>query len=84
MYNKKYLLEDVEEFNNHNPIYDDMDGSICYLAYLNIGERGWFLYEDNCLYCHRIHTSIINNVEYTDDKVIVTTKNTKLTFKLIN
>lgn len=87
MYNKKYILEKIEEFNGHNHTYDDMQGSVCYLAYFNVGERGWFLQEIENYYgysTHRIHTSIVKDVEYLEDKVIVRTKNTRLTFKLVN
>ena len=28
MYNKKYLIEKIEEFNDHNPIYDDLEGKL--------------------------------------------------------
>ena len=87
MYNKKYCLEKIEEFNRHNPIYDGIEGRICYLAYLNSGERGWFLYEDNDWFgmAHRIHTSTIKDVEYTrGNQVIVTTQNTKFTFTVID
>ena len=86
MYNKKYRLDKVEEFNRHNPIYDDAEGCTCYLAYLNVGERGWFLYEENDWFStpHRIHTSIVKDVEYNDNQVVVETQNTRLTFGLIN
>ena len=84
MFNKKYCLDKIEEFNKHNPIYDDVEGQICYLAYLNVGERGWFLYEDDWLGCHRIHTSVIKSVEYTDNQVLVETMNTRFTFTLVN
>lgn len=87
MYSKKYILEKIEEFNNHNPIYDDMQGCVCYLAYLNVGERGWFLYEQNDWFStpHRIRTSVIKNVEYIcNNQVVVTTQNTKFIFTLIN
>ncbi len=83
MYNKKYYLEKIEEFGKHNFIYDNVEGSVCYLAYLNPGERGWFLYiEDDGWYehAHRIHTSTIKTVEYVDHGVIVKTQNTKFTF----
>ncbi len=86
MYNKKYRIEKIEELNGHNSIYDDVEGSIAYPAYFNIGERGWFLYIENGLYelAHRIHTSVINNVEYAEDgNIIVTTQNTKFTFTLV-
>lgn len=87
MYNIKYRLEKIEEFNGHSPIYDDAKGSICYPAYFNIGERGWFLYiEDNGWheYAHRIHTSVIKDVVYTrGNQIIVTTQNTKFTFTAI-
>ena len=85
-HNKKYRLYEIEEFGKHNDIYDGAKGSICYIAYLNVGERGWFLYIENCgwyEYAHRIHTSTVKNIEYSDDFMIVTTQNTKLTFRLI-
>lgn len=86
MYNKKYILENIEEFNKHNPVYDDAEGRICYLAYLNIGERGWFLCEKDDWFesVHRIHTSTIKNVEYLEDQVIVETRNTRFTFTVAN
>lgn len=84
MYSKKYLLENIEEFNGHNYVYDEAENSTCYLAYLKVGERGWFLYEDDWFGCHRMHTSTIQNVEYNDDKIIVETKNTRLTFRLLS
>ena len=85
MYNKKYCLEKIEEFNGHNSLYDEIEGKICYLAYLNVGERGWFLWEANdWVGCHRIHTSTISDIEYTrGNQVIVTTQNTKFTFTLV-
>ena len=86
MYSKKYIVEKIEEFNWHNYIYDDMEGSTCYLAYFNVGERGWFLYEVEGYFgfpsAHRIHTSIVKNVEYSEDYVVIETENTKLTFRL--
>ena len=87
MYNKKYRLEKIEEFGRHNSIYDDVEGSLAYPAYFNVGERGWFLWIENGWYeyARRIHTSVIENVEYADNgNVIVTTQNTKFTFVLIN
>lgn len=87
MYNIKYRLEKIEEFNGHNPIYDNIEGRVCYPAYLNVGERGWFLYiEDNGWheYAHRIHTSVIKDVVSTRcNQIIVTTQNTKFTFTAI-
>ena len=89
MYNKKYRLENIEEFNGHNFVYDDIEGAICYPAYFNVGERGWFLYETRGLdswftSAHRIHTSIVEIVEYLDDKIIVETQNTRFVFVLIS
>ena len=84
MYSKKYYLEHIKEFGEHNYIYDDIEGSVCYLAYINPGERGWFLYEEGYVgYAQKVHTSIVKNVEYFDDKVIVETQNTRFTFVLI-
>lgn len=84
MYNKKYILSKIEEFNSYNMIYDDMEGVICYLAYLNPGERGWFLYEEKygSAFPHRVHTSVIQDVKYLDDRVIVETQNTRFTFEV--
>lgn len=91
MFNKKYYFEKIEQFSGRypwggvNPVYEGMTGRICYPAYLNIGERGWILYElDDGLFNvpHRMHTSIIQNVEYTDDQIVITTENTKLTLRV--
>ena len=87
MYNKKYILEKIEEFNGRNPIYDDAEGQLAYPAYLNVGERGWFLWIESDWrkdFAHRIHTSVIKSVEYLDDEIIVITQNTKFVFRLIN
>lgn len=86
MYDKKYRVEKIEQFNRYNPVYDGMEGCVAYLAYLNVGDRGWFLYtQDEWISTpHRIHTSTVRNIEYNDNLVIVTTNNTRLTFKLIS
>lgn len=88
MYNKKYRLEKIEQFNRPNYIYLEMEGRLCYLVYFNVGERGWFLYETGDMFDdipHRVHTSTVKNVEYTrGNQVIVTTQNTRFTFTLIN
>lgn len=47
MYNKKYRLIEIDRSDENKNVRDDMEGSICYLAYFNVGERGWFLYEAN-------------------------------------
>ena len=86
MYSKKYIIEKIEEFNKHNYIYDYLEGSICHPAYFNVGERGWFLYIEDfgwSEYAHRIHTSVVKSVDYTDDTIIVVTENTKFTFRLV-
>lgn len=87
MYSKKYYLDKVEEFNIHNPMYEGIEGSVCYLAYLKVGERGWFLYQRNTQFGdnipHRVHTTRIREVEYKDDLVIVTTRNTRFTFRMV-
>lgn len=86
MYSKKYRLAKVEEFNRNNPMYDEMLGCVCYPAYINVGERGWFL----CEVCpltgatHRVHTSTVNDVQYDGGTIVVTTRNTRLTFTSVN
>lgn len=87
MYSKKYCIEKIEEFNKHNPLYENIEGSICYPAYFNVNERGWFLYIEDRIwyeYAHGIHTSLIKDVEYIDNAIIVTTQNTRFTFRLIS
>ena len=84
MYNKKYYCSKIVNLSGYNnPIHDEIIGNVCYLAYFNVGERGWFLHESDWCYGNRIHTSVIKNVEYTDNQVIVTTQNTKYVFDLI-
>lgn len=88
MYSKKYRLEKIEQFGGHNPTYDNKLGCICYPAYLRIGERGWLLIDymaegEWMVYPHRLHTSIIKNVEYTDGRIVITTEHTRLTLKEI-
>lgn len=86
MYNKKYIIEEIEELNHHNPIYEGVLGRIAYPAYFNVGERGWFLWiEDGWLreFAHRIHTSVIQRVEYVNDTIIVKTENTRFKFRLV-
>ena len=85
MYSRRYVIESIEEFGNHNRIYDGVEGCICYPAYFKVGERGWFLYVEDLFfkeYAHRIHTSIIQSVEYTNDGIIVVTENTKFVFRV--
>lgn len=86
MYNKKYIIEKIEEFNHHNPIYDGVEGRIAYPAYFNAGERGWFLWIEDGWFkglAHRIHTSAIVSVEYSDDEIVLTTQNTRFVFRLV-
>lgn len=86
MYNKKYRCSEIERPNNRdNPCHNMIVGSVCYLVYFSIGEIGLFLYEAEDLYepVHRVRTSLVEDVEYTDSQVIVTTKNTKYVFDLI-
>jgi len=87
MYNKKYRCTKIEElYNRNNPLHDAVMGNECYLAYLNVGERGWFLYNAQDWYgsyAHRVHTSVIRDVKYNDNQVIVITENTKYVFDLI-
>lgn len=86
MYNKKYVIEQIEEFNRPNPLYLNIKGCVCYPVYLNPGERGWFLYEeyDWPFMPHRVHTSTVKDVDYSqENKIVVTTQNTRFTFSLI-
>lgn len=82
MYSKKYRFEKIEQFRGLNHTYDDMEGRVCYPAYLKVGERGWILYEIEGEYpCwpHRLHTSPIKNVERLRDcTLVITTENTRM------
>lgn len=85
MYSKKYIIKKIEELRRHNPLYDGIEGSTCYLAYLKVGERGWILYQKNDYdWPHRIHTSVIQKVNYTrGNQVVVTTENAQFTFEVV-
>ena len=84
MYSKKYIIKKIEELRRHNPLYDDVEGSICYLAYLKVGERGWFLHHKGEYdWPHRIHTSIVQEVLHEGNQVTVMTENTRFTFEEI-
>lgn len=84
MYDKRYIVESIEEFGGHNPIYEDMEGCIAYPAYLKVGERGWFIYKARDYFdtVHKVHLSPVKRVQYLEDQIIVTTKNTQLTFRV--
>lgn len=90
MYSKKYRLEEVEEFHYHNPIYEDAKGCTCYPAYLKVGERGWLLCETDHYsgaVPHRLHTSVIQNVEYVigdELGIVITTENTKFILRMVD
>lgn len=82
MYNKKYCLTQITELRKPNPMHEAILNTICYLAYLNPGEQGWFLSEMEDIFCgvHRIHTSTVRSVEYNNPEIIVTTENTTYVF----
>lgn len=84
VYNRKYKLIRIETMK-HNDIHDFIKNKVCYLAYLNPGERGWFLCDTEDFYnpVHRVHTSIIKSVDFDGPHVVVKTENTEYTFELI-
>lgn len=85
MYSRRYVIKSINEFGRHNYIYDDVEGCICYPAYLKVGERGWFLYEPakfDLAPVHRIHTSVVQSIGYTSNEIVVVTENTKFVFKV--
>lgn len=60
-------------------------GKICYPAYFKVGLRGWFLCEmPESLFStsvHKIHTSVVQKVEYYDNGLTVYTQNTTYEFE---
>ena len=87
MYSKKYRFEKIEQFNRPNYIYLEMEGRVCYPAYLKVGERGWILYEREDGpggWPHWLNTSPIKDVEILSDRtLVITTQNTRLTLAVI-
>lgn len=83
MNDKKYLVESIEEKGvKHNYSHEDVLGSVCYPAYVKVGERAWILYEeDEFLWPHRYHLSIVKAVTHTDDSIIIETENSIYTLK---
>lgn len=85
MYNKKYRLVKIESSQN-NPLHNNLISKICYLAYLNVGEKGWFLCdtEEHTDPVHRIHTSVVKDVKHSGDtRITVITEHTKYVFEVI-
>lgn len=85
MFNKKYRLIEVESPNGSD-VHRECLGKVCYLAYFNIGERGWFLCdtEESFNPVHRIHTSNVRYVQHLrGNRVVVLTENTKYVFEVI-
>lgn len=87
MYSKKYKAIEINS-KDYNVVHQEVLGKVCYLAYFKTGEKGWFLYEPSEMFfptpVHRIHTSFVNDVDYSQpNKVIVTTNNTTYTFEEI-
>ena len=83
MYNKKYRLKSIDTTINSS-MYDELLGKVCYPAYFNRGEHGWFLcdVEGSELFVHRIRTSPIKDVRYTiSNQIIVVTENTTYVFE---
>lgn len=79
MYNKKYQLVDIDSKNKGRQLYEEALNRICYPAYFVPGERGFFV----CCFAygtHTVKTSLVKNVEYDDNKIVVTTENTRYTF----
>lgn len=84
MYNRKYKLTGLDSRRN-TYVHTECLHKVCYLAYFNDGERGWFLcdVDDGTEHpVHRIHTSKVRSVKYLDggNKVIVNTENTNYEF----
>lgn len=82
-YNVKYRVVKIKNKNTRRYIHDEIEGSVCYPAYLNIGERGWLLYcitnhEDVFSPVQKLHTSKIKCVIYSDEEhsITIETKNT--------
>lgn len=82
------LTVNPKEGKPHNPIHDAIQGTICSILDIEIGERGWFMVWSDFDGWHRIHTSTVESV-MTDEasgeavEIVVTTHNTVYTFKKI-
>lgn len=86
MHSQKYRLVKIDT-ERPQLVHTSILNKICYIAYLKVGERGWFLCEvvDEIELPHRIHTSEIQNIEYTcDNQVVVSTENTRYVFKVVS
>lgn len=83
MFDKKYILKNVISKKIKGPWRMDMMEKICYPVYFRRGERGWFLCEMGDINPHRIHTSIVEKVEWDGTNFTVETANTIYKFKQI-
>lgn len=87
VYSKKYVIETIKECREHNPAYENLVGGYCFPAYLKIGCRGWLLCVANNswdLTPHRLHTSIIKDIKYTEDALIIKSENTEIVLREAN
>ena len=83
MCNKKYRLMNIVT-DKYNPIHEPIIGKICFPAYFNIGERGWFLYKPYDLFdrTEKVHTSVVEYYIKTPEGFTVQTNNSKYVFKV--
>ena len=83
MFDKKYFIVSVES-DYINPLHIHARDSVCcYPAYFKIGERGWFLIEEEDGSTRKAHTSPVKHVVYEENRITVQTVNTKYVFEVI-
>ena len=82
MYDKQYRIENIQELTRHNYLHKEVMNRICYPAYLKVGERGWLLWEDE-FHMQKLHTSIIEDLKYEDDRIVITTRNSVYILRVI-
>ena len=86
MFDKKYRVVSVES-KKFNPMHERVRESFCcYPAYFKIGERGWFLFIEGCGYdyfSHKVHTTRVKDVIYTENRITVMTENTEYIFEVM-
>jgi len=80
----EYIVKiEPKNHKEYNPIHDIVQGSPAVILEARVGERAWFAYkleEDEFHPWHRVHTSLVENIEELVDKIVLNTENTKYSF----
>lgn len=81
----RYILTvKPKEGKPYNPVHDDIQGSVCSILDIEVGQRGWIMVWSDYDGWHRVHTSTVESIEphpIKDEGWMITTRNTVYFFE---